>query len=147
MATLNPQSTVTWIGEEVHWSKDVEEILRCSSEQTGGRYHICCCCLVTKPCLTLCNSMNCSPLGPSVHGISQARILEWVAISLSRGSSRLRDRTCVSCSGRQILNATREAHEFSYRWAIFGTQIWRLLQTEMCSHKIHVDTQYDGSWR
>ena len=39
-----------------------------------------CCCLVTKSCPTLCNPMDCSPPGSSVHGISQARILEWVVI-------------------------------------------------------------------
>ena len=44
-------------------------------------------------CLTPCDPMNCSPPGSSVHGIPQARILEWVAISFSRGSSWLRDRT------------------------------------------------------
>ena len=43
--------------------------------------------LVAKSCLTLCNPVDCSPPGSSVHGISQARILEWVAISSSRGSS------------------------------------------------------------
>ena len=42
-------------------------------------------------CLTLCNPMDCSPLGSSVHGILQARILEWVAISSSRGSSKPRN--------------------------------------------------------
>ena len=52
-----------------------------------------------------------SDLGSSVHGISQARILEWVAISFSRGSLWLRDWTHISCIGRQILYcwATREA--------------------------------------
>ena len=53
-------------------------------------------------CLTLCNPMDYSPPGSSVHGIFQARILEWVAIS----SSRPRDQThisCISCTGRQIL--------------------------------------------
>ena len=43
--------------------------------------------LVTQSCLTLCNTMDCSLPGSSVHGISQARILEWVAISSSKGSS------------------------------------------------------------
>ena len=38
-------------------------------------------------CPPLCDRVDCSPLGPSVHGISQARVLEWVAISSSRGSS------------------------------------------------------------
>ena len=47
---------------------------------------------ITKSCLTLCESMDCDPPGSSVHGISQARILEWAAISLSRGSSWPRDR-------------------------------------------------------
>ena len=41
--------------------------------------------------------MDCSPPGSSVHGIFQARILEWVTISFSRGYSRQRDRTCISC--------------------------------------------------
>ena len=53
--------------------------------------------LVTQLCPTLYNSMNYSPPGFPVHGILQARILEWVAISSSRGSSWPRDRTCVSC--------------------------------------------------
>ena len=42
---------------------------------------------VTQSCLTLCNHVDCSPPGFSVHGILQARILEWVAISFSMGSS------------------------------------------------------------
>ena len=48
-------------------------------------------------CLILCDSMHCSPPGSSVHGSLQARILEWVAIPSSRGSSWARDRTHVSC--------------------------------------------------
>ena len=43
--------------------------------------------LVAQSCLTLCNLMDCNPPGSSVHGILQARILEWVAISISRASS------------------------------------------------------------
>ena len=49
-------------------------------------------------CPTLCDPMDCSPPGSSVQGILQARTLEWVAMPFSRGSSRPRDRTCVSCS-------------------------------------------------
>ena len=52
--------------------------------------------LVTPSCPILCNPMDCSPPGSSVHGIFQARILEWVAIPFSRGSSLPRDRTQVS---------------------------------------------------
>ena len=52
--------------------------------------------LVAKSCPTSCDLMDCSPPGSSVHGISQARMLEWVAISFSRGSSQPRDWTWVS---------------------------------------------------
>ena len=53
--------------------------------------------LVAQSCPTLCESMDCSPLGSSVHGTFQARILEWVTMPSSRGSSQDRDQPCVSC--------------------------------------------------
>ena len=53
--------------------------------------------LVTECCLTLCDPVDCSPPGSAVHGILQARILQWVAIPSSRGSSPPRDQTWVSC--------------------------------------------------
>ena len=59
--------------------------------------------LVAQLCPILCDPMDCSPPGSSVHEILQVRILELVAIPLSRRSSQLRDRTCVSYIGRQIL--------------------------------------------
>ena len=59
--------------------------------------------LVAQMCWTLCDPMDCSLLGFFVHGILQARIQEWVAIPFSRGSSRPRDLSWVSCIGRQIL--------------------------------------------
>ena len=59
--------------------------------------------LVPQSCLTLCDPMDCSLPGPSVQGIFQARILEWVAISFSRGTSQPRDRTRVSCIAGKIL--------------------------------------------
>ena len=68
---------------------------------------------VAWPCPTLCDSMDCSPPGSSIHGIFQARVLEWIAISFSRGSSWPRDQTQVSCiAGRHFtIWATREAQE------------------------------------
>ena len=71
----------------------------------------CCCCLVAQLCPTFWEPIDCSWPGASVHGISQARIREWVAISFSGGSSWPRDRTCLSFIGRRILYswATREA--------------------------------------
>ena len=52
---------------------------------------------VAQSCLTLCDLMDCNLPGSSVHGISQAKILGWVVISFSRGSSQRRDWTCVLC--------------------------------------------------
>ena len=57
---------------------------------------MCMCVLLAQWCPTLCDPMDCSPPGSSVHEISQARILEWAAIPFSRGSSRPRDQTQVS---------------------------------------------------
>ena len=66
---------------------------------------------VAQSCPTLCDPVDCSLSGSSVHGIFQARVLEWIAISFSRGSSRPRNRTRVSCiAGRRFtVWATREA--------------------------------------
>ena len=68
----------------------------------------CCFCLVAKSCPTLCDPTDSSLIGSSVHGFSQIRILEWIAISFSRGSSQLRDQTCIFCISRWSL----------YHWAI-----------------------------
>ena len=63
--------------------------------------------VVSRSVVTLCDPLDCSLPGASVHGILQARILKWVAVLSSRGSFQPRDGTCVSCIGRQIL----------YHWA------------------------------
>ena len=79
-------------------------------------YICCCCCLVAKLGLTLCDPMDYSPPGSSIHTIFQLRILEWVAISFSRGASQSRDATRVSCIDRQVLYhwATRETLLYFY---------------------------------
>ena len=88
-----------------------------------------CCCWVSKLCPTLCDPMDCSPKGSSVHGISQARILEWVAISFSRGSSWPRDWICISYNGRWALHhwAAREAIKTDHMDSVGegeGGKIW-----------------------
>ena len=62
----------------------------------------------------LCDPMDCSPPGSSVHGIFHTNILEWVAVSFSRGSSQLRDRTQVSHIAGRFFTvwATREAQTY-----------------------------------
>ena len=52
--------------------------------------------IVTQSCPTLCNPMDCSPPGSSVHGIPQARIMEWVSMSFLRGSAQPRDQSCTA---------------------------------------------------
>ena len=66
----------------------------------------CVCSKLLQSCLTLCNTMDHSQPGSSVHGILQARIVKWVAMPFSRGSSQPRDQThisYISCISRQIL--------------------------------------------
>ena len=102
------------------WSRRAGFGVREAQEEGGICVHMADSCFIAKrytgceaivcaqSCLTLCNSMDCSPAGSSVHGIFQARILEWVVISYFRGSSRPRDQTrvfWVSCIDRKILYA------------------------------------------
>ena len=68
-----------------------------------------CRCSVAKSCLTLCDPMDYSTPGSSVHGILQARTLEWLAMPSSRGSSQLRNQTHVSCIGRWVLSVQLSA--------------------------------------
>ena len=68
------------------------------SRPTLWNYRVCVCVHAhahAKLCLTLCNPMDCSPSGSSVHGIFQSRILEWVAIAYTRGSSQSRNWTLI----------------------------------------------------
>ena len=84
-----------------------------------------CRCLLPKSCPILWDPQDCSPPGSSVHGISQARILEWVAISFSRGSSRPRDTAHISClagrffttepPGKPLLSCGRGENTISFR--------------------------------
>ena len=69
--------------------------------------------LVAQSCLTLCDSMDCTLPGNSLHGIIQARIPEWVGISFSRGSAQARDQTGVSCISNRFFTicATRDMKE------------------------------------
>ena len=109
---------------------------------------------VAKSYPTLWDPMDCSLPGSSVHWISQARTLEWVAISSSRGSSPSRDQTCISCIswiGRQILYhcATWEAPP---TWcSILFLPILGLLSHRLCysqswaAEEVHPRTRYVAS--
>ena len=87
--------------------------------------HVCMCVLVAQSCLILCDPVDCSLPGSSVHGILQARILEWVAIPFSRGSSWSRDQTWVSCFASRFFTvawATSDRHKCVYVFICIYTQ-------------------------
>ena len=77
---------------------------------------ICVCVLVTQSCPILCDPMGCSLPGSSVHGILQARILEWVAIPFSRGSSQPRELTPSLLHFRQILYRVSHQRRPLHMW-------------------------------
>ena len=89
-------------------------------------------------CLTLCDAMDCSPPGSSVHGILQARILEWVAIPFSRASSCPRDWTrisYVSWIGRGFFttSATWEAPSWLWEWVLNYPTVPFCLEITACA--------------
>ena len=91
------------------FQKKTEQILLHNLELPWNEYFDTICdCSVVQLYPILCDPMDYNPPGSSIHGMSQAKILEWVAISFSRGSSQPRDQTCF---GRWMLYhwVTREA--------------------------------------
>ena len=97
---------------------------------------------VAQSCPTLYNPVDCNLLGFSVHRILQARILEWIAISFSRGSSRLRARTRVSSIGGRRFNLwdTKEVVNNDFA-RLFN--VWDHLQNCMCaSRRTHLIMAY-----
>ena len=93
---------------------------------------------VAQSCPTLCGPMDCSLPGSSVHGIFQARILEWVAIFFPRGSSRPRDWTLVSrIAGFTIRPLYRLSHQGSLRTHDYLTLKSRLFLTYHTASKIN----------
>ena len=82
------------------WKCSSTSVIRCIAVSLNVCVCVCVCVYVLTPqsYLTLCNPMDCSPLGSSVHGIFQARTLEWVTIPFFRGSSIHKDTNQVSCN-------------------------------------------------
>ena len=78
-------------------------------------------------CLTLCDPMDCSPPGSSVLGISQARILDWVAIYCSRGSSWPRGWTRISCGSSVLF---KKKKKYASRFTLCAVSFWVLTNVE-----------------
>ena len=114
------------------WHAAVHGVIKNEHNLVNEKQHrlIICCAgqqmdvLVAQSCPTLCDPMDCSPQGSSVHGILQARILQWVAISFSRASSQPRDWTWVTCT----------AGRFFTIWAQqIGSFIWTIISLSCCN--------------
>ena len=101
------------------WNERNVPYIDCSGESES---------VVGQSCPTLCDPVDCSLLGFSLHGVLQARILEWVAMFFSRGASQPRDGTQVSCTAGRCFNlwATREAPT-----VVVVTQIYTFLKTHL----------------
>ena len=90
-----------------------------------------CCSLAAKLCTTLCSAMDSSPPGSSAHAIFQARILEWVAISFSRGSFQPRNRTHVSClAGRFFTTEPPGKPSYLYSTIFKKGESWHSIQRQ-----------------
>ena len=91
--------------------------------------------------------MDCNPPHSSVHGILQARILEWVAISFSRGFSQRRDRTrvsYVSCTGRWVLHHKCHTGRKNIKMLNYGIILWHITFTDCLLHIKHWAIHFDG---
>ena len=101
----------TWLGGLWRYKLCIPSPQKANAQYILGTF---CFCLVAKLCPTLCNSMDYSPPGSAVHGISQARILEWFAIPFSRGSSQPNDRTHISCLAGRFFTAEPQDSELNW---------------------------------
>ena len=83
-----------------------------------------CVCLVSQLCTTLWDPMDCSPPGSSIHGFSQPRILEWVAVSFSRESSQLKDWTSVSYIASQCFTIEPPGKPLLAGFTLLYQNVW-----------------------
>ena len=94
---------------------------------------------VAQSCLTLCDPMDCSLSGSSAHGIFQARVLEWIAISFSRGSSQPRNQTRVSrIAGRRFAVSSVKFGKFLD--IIFSKNFFYIILFSFCDFSDMKDT-------
>ena len=97
MSVLNWGLRTVWKEQDHSLIQCMEQIIKIFVSGCGQRM-----CIHAQSCPVLCDPMDCSPPGSSVHGLLQARIPEWAAMPSSRGSSQPRDQTQVSCTGKWI---------------------------------------------
>ena len=110
--------------------------------------HVCMCAKLLQSCPTLWNLMGSRSPGSSVHGILQARTLEWVVMPSSGGSSRPRDQTClscISCTGRQTHQCTTWEILSFFKWK---TVIVRVTSLYYCEGDVwwYIQNLHYGAW-
>ena len=100
--------------------------------------------LRAQSCPTLCDPLDYSLPDSCVHEIFQARILEWAAISFSRGSSQFRDRTRVSCTARRFFTdwATREAQKFDKHFLLMLLNLRNKFKWSLFLQKLNTFARY-----
>ena len=126
------QQWISWLGDII----DSEDIERKRESE------------VAQSCLPLCNPMDCSLPGSSIHGIFQARILEWFAISFSRGSSQPGDRTQVSLlAGRYFtIWATRKTMSFRTLEDMSLSKFWEIMKDRETWHGVENNQIWPSNW-
>ena len=110
-------------------------LIPCSSHQFLELYQPWVQCVHVKliqSCLTHCDPMDCNPPGSTVHRILQTRLLEWVAMPSSRGSSWPRDGTCISLDREDPLEECMATHSSNLEWRI----PWTLLSLCYSYHQV-----------
>ena len=124
-----------WIGHDLVTEQQGTILNHSPAKHTWSRMHIMCVHmqLIARLCPIVCSSMDCSLPGSSVHWVLQAGVLERVAISYSRVSSQLRDRTCISY--------------ISYigRWILYHCSTWAQFSVSHYSHKLFIHVPL-GLW-
>ena len=110
--------------------KDSNLLCLCSKYNLSPKVTCIPACSTAQSCPTLCNPMDCSPPGFSIHEILQARIVQWAAISSSRRSLKPRDQTWISCISCIYLGSPRSSLDLCWvfywviqlLWAALGGQ-------------------------
>ena len=122
------------------WSASWEICVQVRKQQLKPDMKQCVCVLSRSVVSDSCDPTDCSLPGSSVHGILQARTLEWVAVSFCRGSSQPRNQTWVSyIAGRLFTNwATKEAHEMM-DWFKIGKGVWKGYILSPCLFNLYVE--------
>ena len=129
--------------------RHLNSILLANFNHTIQCYQLCvgvCGCSIFQSCPTLCNPADCSPPGSSVHGILQVRMLEWLAISFSRGASQPRDGNCVSCNsfiaggfftaeppGKPIISYSHQVIQQIFRtYSSYTENVYTVISLSLC---------------